>query len=119
MVKPQIISESPLSMADLKEKLKQIKKRDAELNFRATKTDEYLNQLGDLPDAEQAAKLVKKIEELQIPRIKQEHLVKIVDILPTTEDQLKMILQGYVLTLSPANSKKIVEIIKEFIPSKK
>ncbi len=119
MVKPQVISESPISMVDLKEKLKHIKKRDSELNFRATKTDEYLNQLGDLLDAEQTAKLIKKIEELQIPRIKTEHIVKIVDVMPATEDHLKMILQGYILTLSPTNSKKIIDIVKEFIPSKK
>ena len=46
MAKPQILSEEPISMSELKSKLEELKKQDSELNFRATKTDDYLNQIG-------------------------------------------------------------------------
>ncbi|MFA5142216.1 MAG: hypothetical protein WC471_04570 [Candidatus Woesearchaeota archaeon] len=119
MVKPKIIAETPISMAELKEKLADIRKRDKELNFKATKTEDYLNQVGNVLTAEKAASLKKKIDELQIPRIKAEHIVKIIDLMPATEDQLKLVLQGYILTLSAANLKKVVDLVKEYIPEKK
>ena len=54
-----------------------------------------------------------------MPRLKAEHIVKILDILPTTEDHLKLILQGYILTISQANMKKIVDLVKEYAPEEK
>ncbi|MBS3112543.1 hypothetical protein J4418_00455 [Candidatus Woesearchaeota archaeon] len=117
MVKPQIISEIPISMCEVKFKLDIIKTRDGELNFRSTRTNDYLNQVGCILDSKKAEELKKKIEGLEIPRLKPEHLIKIIDILPVTEDHLKMILSGYILTISQANIKKIVELIKEFAPN--
>jgi DNA-directed RNA polymerase subunit F len=120
MVKPQLISEAPISMAELKAKLAEIKKRDSELNFRATKTEDYLNQITDsILSADKTEHLKKKLDELQIPRLKPEHITKIVDILPTTEEQLKLILQGYILSLSAANLKKVVEVVNEYVGQKK
>ena len=40
----EIISETPISMIELKDKLNEIKKRDNELTPRANKTLDYLNQ---------------------------------------------------------------------------
>lgn len=114
MVKPQILSEIPISMSDLKEKLVEIKKRDGELNFRSTKTEDYLNQIDCILGVKQADELKKKIEGLEIPRLKSEHIIKIIDVLPTTEEHLKMILSGYILTISQANLKKIVELVNEY-----
>ena len=43
-----ILNEEPMSMAELKEELDKIKKRDKELNFRANRTEEYLQHF-DIP----------------------------------------------------------------------
>ncbi len=113
MTKPEIIEESPLTMAELKEELKKIKKRDEELNFRAEKTEEYLQQFTILKQKD-AKELFKKIDELEVPRLKPEQIVKLIDIMPTTPDEVKMVLQGYPITVTKENMKRVADVIKEY-----
>ena len=112
MSKPEIKEEQPITMAELKEDLKKIKKRDEELNFRAEKTQEYLDQFVTIKDKD-AKELFKKIEGLDVPRLKPEHIVKLIDILPTTPEEVKMVLQGYTITVTKENLKRIADAIKE------
>ncbi len=118
MVKPEIISEKPVTITELKQEIDKIKKRDKELNFRVGKTEEYLSHFMTLSKAKED-ELIKKLEKLNIPRLKDIHITKIVDIVPKTVDELKIILQGYTITVNNDNIKKIVDIIKEFAEKKK
>ncbi len=111
---PNIIEEKPITMAELKEELDKIKKKDKELNFRANKTYEHLTQFGK-HDYNKAKELIDKLEKLKIPRLKEEYMVKIVDVLPTTLDDLKVLLQGYTVTIKSENMKKIVETVNKFV----
>ena len=117
MSDPEIISETPISMAELKDELGNIKKRDKELNFRASKVEEYLNQFVHIK-GNQCKEIYEKIVKLQIPRLKDQHIYKIVDIMPATVDELKTVLQGYTITVNNENMKKIVDIINEYLPKK-
>jgi DNA-directed RNA polymerase subunit F len=108
----EILNEIPMSMAQLKGELERIKKRDKELNFRAAKTEDYLNQVIEIKNSEE---LFKKLTALNIPRLKEQHMYKIIDVLPTTVDSLKVILQGYTLTVNNQNLKKIADTIKGFL----
>ena len=105
-----ILEEQPVTMVQLKEDLKKIKKRDEELNFRANKTEEYLNSFVTIKKTE-AADLHKKITDLNIPRLKEEHLVKIIDLFPASVEELKAIMSGYTITISADNAKKIVDTV--------
>lgn len=109
----KITTETPILLVQLKEELRRIKERDGELNFRAAKTEEYLNFFAGL-DGEKAAELVQKIEALNIPRLKPEHMVKIVDLLPSSVEELKNILTSYTITVSAENITLIVETIKPY-----
>ena len=111
----EIISEKPLGMGDLKKEIEKIKKRDKELNFRALRTEEYLQHFTILKDLDE---LFKKIESLKVPRLKEQHIIKIIDILPKTVDELKVILQGYTITVNNENLKKIVDTVDKFIAEK-
>lgn len=113
MSSPKIIEEKAISMSELKAELSRIKKRDKELNFRANKTDDYVKQFATL-DNKSSKELVEKIEALEIPRLKDQHIKKIVDILPEKQDDLKMILEAYPITVTQDNQKKILEIVAEF-----
>ncbi|NQU79063.1 hypothetical protein HQ545_04815 [Candidatus Woesearchaeota archaeon] len=113
MTKPEILDEKPITMAHLKEELKRIKKRDEELNFRAEKTEEYLNQFSTITE-KKAKEIFKKIEELNIPRIKPEYIVKMIDIMPETSDEVKSLLQGYAITVTKENLKRVADVLKEF-----
>lgn len=111
MTKPIVMSETPVTMAEAKTEIQKIKKRDNELNFRSTRTEEYLNIFAKL-DKKQADELKEKLEKLKIPRLGLEHMIKITDILPQTVEELKVVLQGYPLTITKENMQKIVNAVK-------
>lgn len=113
MSKPTIIEEKPINMAELKEELEKIRKRDKELGIRSNKTEEYLKEFVKI-DTKKMRELKKDLEELKISRLKEEYLVKIIDTMPKTVEELKTLLQGYVLTISQADMKKIVETINKY-----
>lgn len=106
-----ILNETPVGLAELKEELERIKKRDGELNFRANKAEDYLNQLN--LDSAESKKLFKKIMDLKIPRVKEQHIYKILDIMPKTAEDLKVVIQGYPISVSNENVKKVVDLINK------
>lgn len=103
-----IISEKPINMYQLKEELEKIKKRDGALNLRANKTEEHLSQF---THSKKAKKLEEELFKLDIPRLRDQHIHKIIDVMPATVKDLKVVLQGYTLTISNDNMKKIVDIV--------
>lgn len=107
----QILSETPINIHQLKKDLEKIKKRDGELNFRANRTEEYLQQIATHKNAEE---LFDKIIKLNIPRLKEQHVHKIIDIAPSTLNELKTLLQGYTITVNNESMKRIVDVINEF-----
>lgn len=110
----EVLEKRPMNIPLVKEALKKIKKRDEELSFRANRTEEYVNEASKLK-AKDAKELVKKLEELELPRLKPEHIHKIVDVLPLNEKHLAVILQGYTVTVSKENQKKIMAVLKEYL----
>ena len=118
MVDLKILEEKPISMAQLKEELKEIKKRDEELGFRTSKVNEQLEVLKILKEKE-AEELAKKIEKLNIPRLKEAHIYKIIDLMPENMVELKNITSGYSLTITNDNLEKILEAVSEYLPKKK
>jgi DNA-directed RNA polymerase subunit F len=114
MSSPKVTSETPITMAELKESLDKIRKRDNALNFRAEKTEEYLQNFVTLSEKE-AKDLYKKIEALDVPRLRPEHIVKIIDILPASPEEVKLVLQGYTITVTKENLKRISDAIQESV----
>ena len=114
----EVVEKKSINMAALKEELAEVKKRDTELSFRGNKTEEYLNEFAILKP-KQAEELYKKIESISIPRLKDSHINKIIDMMPASVAELKVIMQGYALPVTNENLKKIVDCIAEFLPKKK
>ena len=114
MTNVKILSEQPITMVELKEELKRIKKRDEELNFRANRTEEYLNMFVTLTD-KQAEEMKKKIEDLNIPRLKDEHIVKVIDLLPASEEETKSILSQFTVSVTNDNIKAITDIVAGYL----
>ena len=113
MVKPTLLEETPMNIIEVREELAKIEKRDKELSFRANKANEYLNSIVTLKPKD-AKELYKKIEDLNIPRLKAVHIHKIIDILPATVEVMKTIVQSYTLTVNNDNLKKIIGIVSEY-----
>lgn len=112
-----LISEEPLNMHQVKHELDKIKKRDEELNFRAKKTYEHLENFSKISFSA-SKNLYKSIEDLKIPRLKEDHIHKIIDILPTTQDDLKLVLSQFTVSVTQKNLKKICDVVKELVEQK-
>jgi len=113
-MKPTIISEEPMTLVEVKEYLKKLKEKNIELGFRAAKTEEYLNQI-TLLDKKTAAELKEKLEALKITRLKPAMIAKIIDLVPKTPDDLKVILQGFQSSVSAEDMKKIITVINDVV----
>ena len=108
-----IINKEPLSLFDLKSALEKIKKRDEELNFRSGKMYEHIKTL-NIISKKDYKELYDKLEALDIPRLKDVHIKKIIDLMPVNVEDLKMILSGYTLTVNNENVKKIMTVVDEY-----
>jgi len=113
-MKGKVINEQPMNVVDVKESLEKIKERDNGLNFRAQKTLDYIQSTHKL-SVKQAKELSAALEKLGISRLKEVHIHKLIDTLPTAEDDVNCILQGYTLNLKKDDMKKIAETIKGFV----
>ena len=111
-MKVTVISEQPISVYDLQSELQTIKQRDGELGFRAAKTEEYLQKFAKL-DLKKAQDMKKKLEELNIPRLRAEHICKLLDVMPVDAEDIKMVLSAYSVTVTNENVTKISDVIKE------
>ncbi len=107
-----IVSESATNSAEVKKILEQIKEQDKELGFRAQRTLDHLESTGTLPQ-KKAKELENALKKLEIPRMKEQHIHKLIDVLPKTAEDVKLILQGYALTVTNENCKKIADTIAE------
>ena len=118
MTKPEVLEKRPVSITEVKDMLKAIHKRDEELSFRGGKTEEYVNDIVSLTP-KKAKDLAKKLEGLEIPRLKEIQIIKIIDTLPESPEHLKVIMSGFNLTITKDNLKKITDAIDEYRPTKK
>lgn len=112
-MKLTIVSEQPMSIYDVQKQMSEIKKRDAELGFRSAKTDEYIQKFAKL-DEKKATELRKKLEDLNIPRMRPEYICKLIDILPGDAEDIKLVLSAYSVTVTNENVAKIADVIKEY-----
>ena len=110
----KILSQVAINTAELHAEMKRIKERDKEPGFRAQKTIDYLESMGTL-DAKKAKELMDKLLKLEIPRLRDVHFHKIIDSKPTNVKDVKVVLQGYNLTVSQENCKKIADTVAEFV----
>ncbi|MBI4448006.1 hypothetical protein HY643_03420 [Candidatus Woesearchaeota archaeon] len=113
MVEVKMLNEKGLSHNEVMDKLKYVEKRDGKLNFRAEKTKGYLNLFTKLKSKE-ANDLKKELEGLDIPRLRDKQIVKLVDLLPQDMDSLKVVLSGEALNLKAEDLKKIIDVTKKY-----
>jgi DNA-directed RNA polymerase subunit F len=113
MAEIHIVKETPLNMAEMRHRLEEIKKRDKELNFRAKKTEEYLN-LASKIKLQKADELKKELQKLEIERLKPTLITKIIDILPKDLDSLRSIFSNEALSLKEDDIVKILDVVKKY-----
>ena len=105
----EIISERPLILPEVKEMLTEVKK-NIEFGFRANKTMEYVGLFAKQKSSE-ATEVKKKIEELNIMRLKDKVIAKVIDLQPDDAESLKMILATENITVKQEDLGKILECL--------
>lgn len=115
MSQPEIIEEKPIVIFQLRDEIDKIKKRDKELGIRTSKTEDFLNAFAGM-SAAKGKQLFDKLSKLSIPRLKENHIYKIIDLMPSSVDDLKLVLSGYSISISNDNAKKIVDTVAGFAP---
>jgi DNA-directed RNA polymerase subunit F len=109
MSNPTILEETTVPLYVVKAVL-ETNREAGELNFRANKTLEYLQQVPIIKKKD-GERMFKELQELQISRMKDSILHKIVDIQPESMEELKGVLSAYTLTVTKENLDKIFEVI--------
>ena len=107
----EVLDEAPLSLADLKERLHALK-TEGQFPFRAEKTYAYLEAF-PLVASKEAVALTKQIADLAIPRLKDKHIIKVVDLMPKDMDSLRLLLSTETLTIKDEDLKKILDVIPQ------
>jgi len=106
MSQPILTNEEAIDIYQVKECLAVIEKRDSELSFRAQKTKEYVEEIEQMP-VKKAAEIRKKIVELEIPRLKSDHIAKIIDMKPISVEDLKQLVASFNVSVKDENLKQI------------
>jgi DNA-directed RNA polymerase subunit F len=115
MVSPKFIEEQAISLADAKKILSNIAKEEEELNYISNKAKEYLDNCPVLVESKKN-ELNKKLQGLDLTRLKHEHIMKIIDFLPRNANELKVVLQAYPLSMPKKDQDAIVAAVKDFLP---
>ena len=92
----------PISLCETKEYLK--KSKDSELN-------EFIKNFSKL-DVKVAKELRKKLEKLDLLKLKKEDITKIIEILPQTKEELNKIFNDF--SLDENETQTVLSAVKEF-----
>jgi|SRR3989344_3462693 len=98
-----ILNKKPLALAEVKQYLKDIEEKKI--------MHDYLKEFLKISQ-DNVEKLSKEIKELNNPKIKDEHIIKIVDFLPKDSEEINKIFID--VSLSEEEAKVISEIVKKY-----
>jgi len=100
-----------MNLSQLRGEVDKIKKRDDKLNFRSQRTEEYLQSY----EFKKGKELFDELVKLEVPRLREQHIHKLIDILPRTIKETKVVLQGYPITISQDSMKKIAIVVAKYV----
>ncbi len=104
----EVIEKKPLTLAEAFELLKERKKEN--LSFEQQYAYNYLDDVSRLSEKD-AESLSEKLKPFGLTKLQ---IVKIVDLMPKKEDELKMIISSAGSGVTADQLKEIVKIIKSF-----
>ena len=106
-----VIDTKPVSMAEAKQ-IMTSQEKDKELTYEQKLALEHLNKFTVL-DAAEAKKLLEEVSG--VLRMSDETKIQILNLLPKTPDELRMIFTRENFSLKENETKKILEIIKKYL----
>lgn len=106
----EILEEQFIPIAKVKELLKDMEEKTYEQKL----AFEHAKKFSKIK-LEKARELYKGLKALDLRRLKDKEIVKIIDILPKDIDELKSLFVGSAIPLKKEELEKIFEIVKKYI----
>ena len=87
------------------------KEKEKELGYEQRNALEHLRKFANLSEskAKEMAEELKKIEKLR-----EKHIVNLVNLLPQDEEELRLIFANEIITLTDEEKKTILDVVKKF-----
>jgi len=101
----------PVSLAEVKNILKKISKEREEMLYEQKIALEHAQKFAKL-NVKKTNDLINELKKLEI--LNENHVYKIADILPKTEDDIKTILAKERITIGETDIRKILEIVSKY-----
>ena len=111
MVKTEDNKIRPVSLSEVKNILKTVSKERKELLYEQRIALEHAQKFAKLP-VKKTEELIKELMDLEI--LEEIQAIRIADLLPTTEDDVKSIFAKERTTLGENEIKKILEIVAKY-----
>lgn len=108
----EIVSEEPISGSEVLDIINK-KEKNKELTYRESRIKEHLSKFNKL-SSKDFKEAKKELEVLNIPRIEDRHLIKILEILPKTGTELRAVTAHSGIVLVDESVKSILEILKKY-----
>jgi DNA-directed RNA polymerase subunit F len=106
----EIIKETPVSLTELKEKFEALPKKK-EPAMRAKKMEDYLTHFAKYKSKE-VREIKEKIKQLNLIRLNERCIGKVLDLHPEDIESLRMILTSENITVKPEDITRILECLK-------
>lgn len=103
------VKETPISMAKVRDILDKIKEKGYEQKL----AHEHVKRFAKV-DTKKVESLVKELSELEMRKLKDEQIIKIVDLMPNDVEDLKVILAKAQVPFKDEELAKIIEIVKKY-----
>jgi len=108
----EVVSERPVSLTEVKEILHKVQKDSkAPLGYEQQNTLEYADKFAKL-EPKKEKELKKELEKLGF--LSEKQVVTVVDILPRSEAELRVILARDKLEFDADQLKKVMNVVKEY-----
>lgn len=108
----EVVGKEYVSISEVYAALKKVK--DEDRNYEQKLTWEHVSKFKKLSVSD-VKKLRKELEELDLRRLKEEHVTQIIDILPRNVKELKLVLEPMKINVHEDEYKKISEVVSKYV----
>ena len=111
MIEYDVIEETPITIAEAKEVMKKVSVK--EQTFEQKHAKENAKKMSKL-SAKEAESMKKELAALNMRKLKDDNIIKIIDIMPKTPEEIGVVLLGSKTLFNKDETESILEIVKKY-----
>ena len=109
----KILSTEPISNSEVADILNKKANENDEISYREEKTIEYLKKTVK-NDLKKFNEIKDDLKKLEIPRLEENHYIKIIEIMPKNGTELRAIISNSGAIIVDENVTKVLDILKKY-----